>query len=146
MCPMQENHSLMERITGIFSLVPLVLYIMVAIMLSVIAIISLYDSANLVYELIRNIRSITTSEQIIGVINALLLTITIIVLFETVTVYFRTRHVEVRTLLIAGLTGVVRHVLVYNVASSDIYQLFAAVAVLAVLIAGIVLIKPEPVG
>jgi uncharacterized membrane protein (DUF373 family) len=136
----------MERITLIFSLVPLVLYMMIAIMLSIIAILSLYDSASLIYKLIGSLNSISPSEDIIGVINALLLTITIIVLFETVTVYFRTRHVEVRTLLIAGVTGVVRHVLVYNVATTDILQLFAAVAVLAVLIAGIVLIKPEPTG
>ena len=48
-------------------------------------------------------------------ITALLLTITIIVLFETVTVYFKTKHVEVRALLIAGLTGMVRHILIFNV-------------------------------
>jgi uncharacterized membrane protein (DUF373 family) len=59
------------------------------------------------------------SNSLINVINALLLTITIIVLFETVTVYFRTKHVEVRALLIAGLTGMVRHVLIYNIATVD---------------------------
>lgn len=81
-----------------------------------------------------------------SVINALLLTITIIVLFETVTVYFKTKHVEVRALLVAGLTGMVRHVLVYNMEGVDPMTLFATVSLLAVLIAGIVLIKPESFG
>lgn len=144
---MTETKSLMEHITGIFSLIPLILYTIVAILLTVIAIFSVYDSADLIYKIfVGSIFGNPPGIDLISVINSLLLTITIIVLFETVAVYFRTRHVEVRTLLVAGVTGVVRHVLVYNVATADILQLFAAAVVLAVLIAGIVLIKPEPVG
>lgn len=146
---MPENHSLMKRITEIFSLIPLILYTIIAVMLTVIAIYSVYDSASLIYQLFTVVTPLgqVPKVDLISVINALLLTITIIVLFETVTVYFRTRRVEVRTLLVAGVTGVVRHVLIYNVATPEnISQLFAAVAVLAVLIAGIVLIKPESQG
>ncbi len=118
------------------------LYTIIAIMLTIIAFLSVYDSAFLIYRLIV---SPGGSVDIISIINALLLTITIIVLFETVTVYFRTKHVEVRALLVAGLTGMVRHVLVYNMESIDPLTMFATVALLAVLIAGIVLVKPEPV-
>jgi uncharacterized membrane protein (DUF373 family) len=144
---MPKNTSLMEHITGIFSLIPLILYTIVAILLTVIAIFSVYESADQIFKIFWGFINGTPSGiDLISVINTLLLTITIIVLFETVAVYFRTRHVEVRTLLVAGVTGVVRHVLVYNVGAADILQLFAAAAVLAVLIAGIVLIKPEPTG
>jgi len=52
----------------------------------------------------------------------------------------------VRALLIAGLTGIVRHILVYNVSSADLSIILGTVAILAVLIAGIVLIKPESAG
>ena len=135
------HDRVMDPIIRFFSFVPLVLYIIVAILLTIIALFSLYDSANLVMQLLTTAND---TINIISVINALLLTITIIVLFETVTVYFKTKHVEVRALLIAGLTGMVRHVLVYNVATTDAMQMFATVAVLSVLIAGIVLIKPEP--
>jgi uncharacterized membrane protein (DUF373 family) len=131
----------MELITSFFSLVPLVLYTIVAILLTIIAIFSVYDSAHLIYQLVTTVNE---SVNLINVINALLLTITIIVLFETVTVYFRTKHVEVRALLVAGLTGMVRHVLVYNMSGVDALTMFAVVALLAVLIAGIVLVKPEP--
>jgi uncharacterized membrane protein (DUF373 family) len=136
---MSEKPSVIEHVTNFFSLVPLILYTIVALMLTIIAIVSVWDSAVLVYHLV--IPS-TTPANIIDIINALLLTITIIVLFETVAIYFRTKQVDVRILLIAGLTGMVRHVLVYNVGGIDPTALLATVALLAVLIAGIVLIKP----
>jgi len=137
---MTEKPSIVDLITNFFSIVPLVLYTIVAIMLTIIAVISLYDSAVVIYKLIVPTGVVVT---LIDVINALLLTITIIVLFETVTVYFKTKHVEVRALLVAGLTGMVRHILVYNMVGIDANVMFAVVALLAVLIAGIVLVKPE---
>ncbi len=140
---MAENPTTTEYITRFFSLVPLVLYMIVAIMLTIIAIFSVWDSAVLIYQLLVPPYIMV---NLVSVINALLLTITIIVLFETVTVYFRTKHVEVRALLVAGLTGMVRHILVYNMEGIDPMTMFATVALLAVLIAGIVLVKPEPLG
>lgn len=138
---MPEKPTLTEIITNFFSLVPLVLYTVVAIMLTIIAVFSVWDAALLIYRL-----AIPAAGpvNIIEVINALLLTITIIVLFETVTVYFRTKHVEVRALLVAGFTGMIRHILVYNMETIDPMTMVATVALLAVLIAGIVLVKPEP--
>ena len=136
-----EKPTLTEVIANFFSLVPLVLYTVVAIMLTIIAVFSVWDAALLIYRL-----AIPAAGpvNIIEVINALLLTITIIVLFETVTVYFRTKHVEVRALLVAGFTGMIRHILVYNMETIDPMTMVATVALLAVLIAGIVLVKPEP--
>jgi len=140
---MPEKPSITALITNFFSLVPLVLYAIVAIMLTIIAFFSVYDSAVVIYQLVV---PPSVPVNLIDVINALLLTITIIVLFETVTVYFRTKHVEVRALLVAGLTGMVRHILVYNMEGIDPMTMFATGALLAVLIAGIVLVKPEPLG
>ncbi|WP_321506933.1 phosphate-starvation-inducible PsiE family protein [uncultured Methanoregula sp.] len=137
---MAEQHSPVELVIRFFSIVPMILYMIVAIMLTIIAFFSVYDAAQLIIQMVatRNF-----ADGLVGVIYSLLLTITIIVLFETVTVYFKTKHVEVRALLIAGLTGMVRHILVYNVGSVSPDMLFATVALLAVLIAGIVLVKPE---
>ena len=137
---MAELHSPVEYVIRIFSIVPMIMYMIVAIMLTIIAIFSIYDAAQLIVQMIN---SRDFANGLVGVIYALLLTITIIVLFETVTVYFRTKHVEVRALLIAGLTGMVRHILVYNVGTVDPAMVFGTVALLAVLIAGIVLVKPE---
>jgi uncharacterized membrane protein (DUF373 family) len=137
---MPERSPVTEAITNFFSLVPMVLYTVVAILLTVIAVFSVYDSAILIYQLI-----VPTSSpvNIISVINALLLTITIIVLFETVTVYFRTKHVEVRALLVAAFTGMVRHILVYNMVDTDPLILLIKAILLGVLIGGIILVKPE---
>jgi uncharacterized membrane protein (DUF373 family) len=140
---MSEKPQLMDLIARFFSLVPLVLYTIVAVMLTVIAVFSVYDSAVVIYQLVVPAK---VPVDLIAVINSLLLTITIIVLFETVTVYFKTKHVEVRALLVAGLTGMVRHILVYNMEGIDPLALFATVTLLAVLIAGIVFVKPEPIG
>jgi uncharacterized membrane protein (DUF373 family) len=137
---MADQRSPIEIIIRFFSIIPMILYMIVAIMLTIIAVFSVYDAGQLIVQMIV---SRDFANGLVGVIYALLLTITIIVLFETVTVYFRTKHVEVRALLVAGLTGMVRHILVYNTGSVDPAMLFATVALLAVLIAGIVFIKPE---
>jgi uncharacterized membrane protein (DUF373 family) len=140
---MDSNKTIMDHLIAFFSLVPLILYTIVAILLTIIAAFSVWDALQLIAQMI-----ITRdfANGLVNVIFALLLTITIIVLFETVTVYFKTKHVEVRALLIAGLTGMVRHVLIFNVSTVDPALLFGTVALLAVLIAGIVLIKPESMG
>ena len=140
---MDKKSPMMELLISFFSLVPLILYTIVAILLTIIAIFSVWDALQLIAQMIL---SRDFANGLVNVIYALLLTITIIVLFETVTVYFRTKHVEVRALLIAGLTGMVRHVLVYNVSTVDPAVLFGTVALLAVLIAGIVMVKPEPLN
>jgi len=140
---MVSNKSVMDHLIFFFSLVPMILYTIVAILLTIIAAFSVWDALQLIYQMIL---SRDFANGLVNVIYALLLTITIIVLFETVTVYFKTKHVEVRALLIAGLTGMVRHVLIFNVSTVDPVLLLGTVALLAVLIAGIVLIKPESLG
>jgi uncharacterized membrane protein (DUF373 family) len=138
---MEHDTPVMKHLISFFSLVPLILYTIVAILLTIIALFSVWDAVQLIAQMII---SRDFANGLVNVIYALLLTITIIVLFETVTVYFKTKHVEVRALLIAGVTGVVRHVLIYNVDTVDPFTLLGTVALLAVLIVGIVFIKPEP--
>lgn len=130
----------MAKIISLFSLVPTAVYFVVAVLLSIVAIVSLYDSVVLIAALF-----VTRdfSVGLIAVIHEILLTITVIVLFETVTVYFRTRHVQVRSLLVAGLTGTIRQILVINYSLIDTTQLLATVAIMAVLIAGVVFVKSE---
>lgn len=138
---MDKKPTVMEYLINFFSFVPMILYTIVAILLTIIAIFSVWDAILLILQMII---SRDFANGLVSVIYALLLTITIIVLFETVTVYFKTKHVEVRALLIAGLTGVVRHVLIYNVDTVDPFTLMGTVALLAVLIVGIVFVKPQP--
>ncbi len=144
---MTGKRSVMDTIIAFFAFIPMVMYMIVAVLLTIIAAYSLYDAVLLIAKMIVSPEyaagTLQFSTGLILVIQSLLLTITIIVLFETVTVYFRTKRVEVRALLIAGITGMVRHVLIFNVSTSNEMQMFATVALLAVLIAGVVLVKPE---
>jgi uncharacterized membrane protein (DUF373 family) len=135
---------LMSIIISIFSWVPTAIYLVVALLLSVVAVISLYDAVLLIVQL-PGVGVVNFADGITQVIKALLLTITVIVLFETVTVYFRTKHVQARSLIVAGLTGTIRQILVLNYSAAETFQLFALVGIMAVLIAGIVLVKPEDV-
>jgi uncharacterized membrane protein (DUF373 family) len=137
---MPEPSPRMNLIISTFSTVPLVIYFCVAIALTFVAIVSLYDVVILIVNLVR---TASFSTGIVQVVYAILLTITIIVLFETVTVYFKTKHVPVRALLVAGLTGTIRQILVISYATVDTLQLFATIGILAVLIAGVVLVKDE---
>lgn len=134
------NKTLTEYIIQVFSLVPQGIYLVVALLLTIVAVVSVYDAILMIVNLF-----VTKdfANGIMQVVYSLLLTITVIVLFETVVVYFRTKHVQVRALLVAGLTGTIRHVLVYNVANTTLWEMMGTVAILAVLIAGIVLVKDD---
>ena len=146
--PMPEHKSPMEYITGIFSLIPLILYTIVAILLTIIAIFSVYDSAVLIYQIIMGFSKMSPRGQSHN--------------RHQLPAPHHHHHRPLRDC--GGLfpdtpcrsqdTACCRasrvsssHILVYNVATTnDVLALFAAIAVLAVLILGIVLIKPEPLG
>jgi uncharacterized membrane protein (DUF373 family) len=130
----------MNVIITTFSYIPLVIYFCVAVLLTIVAVVSLYDAVLLIDILIE---TGNFASGIIQVVNAILLTITVIVLFETVTVYFKTKHVPVHALLVAGLTGTIRQVLLISYSTVDTLQLFATIGILAVLVAGVVLVKED---
>ena len=130
-------HFVIRVITDI----QLTAYVVIAALFSIVAIFSLYDA---IREILDLFSSPDLQTGIVEVLEALLLSITVLTLLTTVTVYFQTRHFEPQPLLIAGLTSMIRHVIVSNVTTfSNRYQLIGTVAVLAVLIAGVVLTRPE---
>ena len=81
--------------------------------------------------------------EIVKLIYELLLTVIIIELFETVTVYIRTKKVPVRAILIAGLTAMIRHVIVVNLSEVEPFYVIGPAMLMAVLIAGIYLLKDD---
>ncbi|WP_440950901.1 phosphate-starvation-inducible PsiE family protein [Methanosphaerula subterraneus] len=127
-------------VVHVISDIQLAVYVVIAALFSIVAIVSLFDA---IKEILALPSSTDLQVGIVGVLEALLLSITVLTLLTTVTVYFQTRHFEPRPLLIAGLTSMIRHVIVSNVAFTEPMQILGTVAVLAVLIAGIVLTRPE---
>src|SRR5512139_1016607 len=116
---------LADKILTTISRTPVWLYFIVAVILIAAALTSLYEAV------ILSVRMISAPEFALGkdVLIALFHAITAIVLLETTIVFFRTNHLAVQTLLIAGLTETIRHVLVYDVMTMESMHIFALVSV-----------------
>ena len=79
-----------DKIITIFSYVPVLCYLLVALLLSVLALFSLINAGNLIFHVIGNMEGITVGAyqafEMYHTIHAILLTVIIIELFETVTI------------------------------------------------------------
>lgn len=124
----------------VMTVVPVIIYIVLAFFLTTVAIISLGIT---LFDIISMITTQNWDQGIIQVIYAILLTVIIIELFETVIVYLRTKRVPVRAILIAGLTAMIRHVIIFNVTNAQPIEVIGPAIVLAVLIAGVYLLREE---
>ncbi|HMK15816.1 MAG TPA: phosphate-starvation-inducible PsiE family protein, partial [Methanomicrobiales archaeon] len=91
-----------QSMTGVLALVTRWIYLAIAIVLSLLALISLVD---VVKGFIDIWTALTLTAGILNVLHAVLLTIIIVEILETVIVYFRTNRVLVRPILVAGLTA-----------------------------------------
>ena len=78
------------------------IYLLIAISLTLLAIISFYDVTLQMATLIHT-RDMT--QGILQVLHALLLTIIIVEILETVTAYFKTSRLQVTPILVAGITA-----------------------------------------
>ena len=122
------------------TVVTFAIYLGIAVVLSLLALISLLDGARLLltipgYPLI--------STGLLDVLHTILLTIIIVEILETVLVYFRTSRIQVRPILIAGLTAMVRKVIVMGVESFNAVDILATAVVIAVLTAAVLLVGKE---
>lgn len=138
-----EQQDQLIRLIHVLSAVPVIIYIGVALLLTIIAIFSLIFSFFTILQMI-GLGVIEWEVGITDVIESILFTIIIIELFETVTVYLKTRKVPIRAILIAGITAVIRHFIVMNTTKMDPLVMVAEAIVMGVLIAGIYLIKDTP--
>ena len=129
-----------NQIVNTFSMISISVYIGVAILLSIIAIFSLAESFLGVIALLS---SMQWEQGIVQVIYSILFTIIIIEIFETVTVYIKTKRVPVRALLIVALTALIRHIIIINISDTELLHYLGLSVIMAVLIAGIYLLKED---
>ncbi|PKL63345.1 MAG: hypothetical protein CVV31_00670 [Methanomicrobiales archaeon HGW-Methanomicrobiales-2] len=116
------------------SWVTLGVYLLIAASLSLLAIFSFYD---VILQVAALIYTEDMTQGVLQVLHALLLTLIIVEILETVTVYFRTNRVQVTPILIAGITAMVRRVLTFGVepvAPLDIGMTLVAILVLTIAI------------
>jgi len=117
-----------------------VIYFCIAIVLVLLAVVSFYDVA---LQFLQVFGGSSVTDGILRVLHALLVTIIIIEILETVTTYFRTNQLQVRPILIAGLTAMVRKILVYGLEPTDLIDVVGTVAVIAVLTVAIAVVGKE---
>jgi uncharacterized membrane protein (DUF373 family) len=135
-----DNPSL-EKIVLSISWIPVGLYLGIALILAIVGILSLYQAGTVTYQMVSSGHFNEGGAQLVFV--AVFQAITAIVLFETTVVFLKTEHLAVQTLLIAGLTETIRHILVFDIGTMEPLHLFSLVAIMGVLIAGIVLLRGD---
>ena len=113
------------------------IYLLIALSLSLLALVSFYDVA---LQVVALIRAEDMTQGVLQVLHALLLTLIIVEILETVTAYFRTNRVQVTPILIAGITAMVRRVLTFGVEPVEPLDIGMTLAAILVLTAAIVFI------
>ena len=108
----------------------LFIYALIAILLIIIALLTSLDAVYLILTIFSGGDLIT---GILEVLHILLLTIIVVEVLETVTEYFRTKKILVRPILIAGLTAMVRKVLILNVEQIQLVDSVSIIGMIAVL-------------
>jgi len=116
------------------------IYLLIALSLSLLALVSFYDVALQVAALIR---AEDMTQGVLQVLHALLLTLIIVEILETVTAYFRTNRVQVTPILIAGITAMVRRVLTFGVEPVEPLDVGMTLAAILVLTVAIVFIRRQ---
>ncbi|WP_231476496.1 phosphate-starvation-inducible PsiE family protein [Methanoculleus sp. MH98A] len=116
---------------------------LIAVSLSLLAIFSFYD---VILQVVALVHAEDMTQGILGVLHALLLTLIIVEILETVTAYFRTNRVLVTPILIAGITAMVRRVLTFGVEPLEPVDIgMTLVAILVLTIAIVYIGKQERV-
>jgi uncharacterized membrane protein (DUF373 family) len=138
--PAKEGFVLLTRAINLLSSVTTVIYLIIAMILVILVGISFYSVFQQLFSIFSRI---SLTDGILAVLHTILLSIIILELLETVVIYFHTHRVQVRPILFAGLTAMIRRILVFGVEQVGVIDLLTTVAVIAVLTAAIVLIGKE---
>ncbi len=118
-------------IAGFLGKVESAVYLLVSIFLVLLALMTLFivgkDMATFVY-------SPFSLENLVLALNDLLVTLIIAELIQTVVVYFKSHQLELKLILAAGLTAMIRRVLVFGVEKNITWEEMAITAFLIIVI------------
>jgi uncharacterized membrane protein (DUF373 family) len=116
---MDPDHPAVKFLENIISNMAMAIYFGISIFLAILAIFSFYRVGLKMLDLLGDP---SIYGGVLQVLNALLVTIIIVEILETVLAYFRTKSLRVRPILIAGLTAMVRHLLILGVETVEPVQ------------------------
>jgi uncharacterized membrane protein (DUF373 family) len=132
---MDPDHPAVKFLENIISNMAMAIYFGIAIFLAILAIFSFYRVGLKMLDLLGDP---SIYGGVLQVLNALLVTIIIVEILETVLAYFRTKSLRVRPILIAGLTAMVRHLLILGVETVEPVQTALTLGGVVVMTAAIV--------
>ena len=136
---MQIDQSI-QKMTGFIAPLTKIIYFITAVILSLLALVSFVVAG---YQFLALLGPGDLTTNLLQVLHAVLVTIIIVEILETVTAYFKTSRVLVRPILVAGLTATVRQVIIAGVGTINPTDTLVIVAVIAVLTAAVVLVGKE---
>jgi Phosphate-starvation-inducible E. len=125
---------IMRSVMNMISRCTLFIYALIAALLIIIALLTFLDAVYLIFAIFSHGDVVT---GILDVLHVLLLTIIVVEVLETVTGYFRTKRILVRPILIAGMTAMIRKVLIISVDDAQIAEMIWIIGIIAVLTAAI---------
>lgn len=129
---------IMRSVMNMISRCTLFIYALIAALLIIIALLTFLDAVYLIFAIFSHGDVVT---GILDVLHVLLLTIIVVEVLETVTGYFRTKRILVRPILIAGMTAMIRKVLIISVDDAQIAEMIWIIGIIAVLTAAIYVVR-----
>ena len=129
-----------ETVVSVLEKMQSAIYLLVSIFLIVMALIAMYIVSRDIFTFI------TGSLQLDDLVMALqdLLTVLIIAeLIQTVVVYFKSHQLDLKLILAAGLTAMIRRILVFGAEKSvDLIEMIVIAALIVIIAIAIVVIRP----
>jgi uncharacterized membrane protein (DUF373 family) len=138
----RESDRIEDKIIDLIGSGTYLIYVLIAIVLLILAALSLLDA-------ITGFQMMLTGSKESGMmvaLHAVLLTIIIIEIMETVTGYLRTHTIQIRPILIAGITAMVRRLLFFDTAPLSpllLGEIFLAVVAVLVLTVAVIYLGKE---
>jgi len=132
--------SFIPRIVTVLDVAIFAIYLGVALALCLVAALSLVDVIALMgIALTAPDRALSIME----ILHSLLLTIIIVELLETMIIYFRTNEFRIQPILLAGITAMVRRLLMFGVEIHNPWDIAVTLAAIVVLAAALVYLKKK---
>lgn len=133
-------HPVIRRIVTALDYVIYAIYFGVAVALCVVAAYSFVDVA---VQMGVALESPDRALSIMQILHSLLLTIIIVELLETMISYFRTNEFRIQPILLAGITAMVRRVLMFGVEVENPLDIAVTLAAIVVLTAALVYLRRD---
>lgn len=137
-----DNSKYSSEISKALSMAESVIYLLAAIFLILIAFAAFFVTA---IELSRFITEEPTIDIVFQALNDLLVILIIVELIQTIVVFVQRHQLDLRLILAAGLTAMIRRVLVFGVESIKWEEMAVTAVLLIALVAAIFLIGRQTV-